>query len=137
MAIKNVAERALAYAIPSEIVDGNDVVAVYQAARNAYERARLGEGPSFIECKTMRMHGHSEHDAAKYVPRELIDEWKKKDPVINMESHLISNNIAKEEKLKEIGEQVVKEIEDAVEFAEQSPLPEGKEAIEGVYATPV
>ena len=137
MAIKNVAERALAYAIPSEIVDGNDVVAVYQAARNAYERARLGEGPSFIECKTMRMHGHSEHDAAKYVPRELIDEWKKKDPVINMESHLISNNIAKEEKLKEIGEQVVKEIEDAVGFAEQSPLPEGKEAIEGVYATPV
>ena len=137
MAIKNVAERALAYAIPSEIVDGNDVVAVYQAARNAYERARLGEGPSFIECKTMRMHGHSEHDAAKYVPRELIDEWKKKDPVINMERHLISNNIAKEEKLKEIGEQVVKEIEDAVEFAEQSPLPEGKEAIEGVYATPV
>ena len=137
MAIKNVAERALAYAIPSEIVDGNDVVAVYQAARNAYERARLGEGPSFIECKTMRMHGHSEHDAAKYVPRELIDEWKKKDPVINMESHLISNNIAKEEKLKEIGEQVVKEIEDAVEFAEQSPLPEGKEAIEGVYSTPV
>ena len=137
MAIKDVAERALAYAIPSEIVDGNDVVAVYQAARNAYERARLGEGPSFIECKTMRMHGHSEHDAAKYVPRELIDEWKKKDPVINMESHLISNNIAKEEKLKEIGEQVVKEIEDAVEFAEQSPLPEGKEAIEGVYSTPV
>ena len=137
MAIKNVAERALAYAIPSEIVDGNDVVAVYQAARNAYERARLGEGPSFIECKTMRMHGHSEHDAAKYVPRELIDEWKKKDPIMKMERYLVSNNIAKEEKLKEISEQVVKEIEDAVEFAEQSPLPEGKEAIEGVYATPV
>ena len=137
MAIKNVAERALAYAIPSEIVDGNDVVAVYQAARNAYERARLGEGPSFIECKTMRMHGHSEHDAAKYVPRELIDEWKKKDPIMKMERYLVSNNIAKEEKLKEIGEQVVKEIEDAVGFAEQSPLPEGKEAIEGVYATPV
>ena len=83
------------------------------------------------------MHGHSEHDAAKYVPRKLLEEWKKKDPVINMERHLISNNIAKEEKLKEIGEQVVKEIEDAVEFAEQSPLPEGKEAIEGVYSTPV
>ena len=137
MAIKNVAERALAYAIPSEVVDGNDAVAVYQAARVAYERARRGEGPSFIECKTMRMHGHSEHDAAKYVPRKLLEEWKKKDPVINMERHLISNNIAKEEKLKEIGEQVVKEIEDAVEFAEQSPLPEGKEAIEGVYSTPV
>lgn len=137
MAIKDVAERSLAYAIPSEVVDGNDVVAVYQAARVAYERARRGEGPSFIECKTMRMHGHSEHDAAKYVPRELIDEWKKKDPIMKMERYLISNNIAKEEKLKEIGEQVVKEIEDAVEFAEQSPLPEGKEAIEGVYATPV
>lgn len=137
MAIKDVAERALAYAIPSEIVDGNDVVAVYTAAKKAYDRARAGEGPSFIECKTMRMHGHSEHDAAKYVPRELIEEWKKKDPVINMERYLISNKVTVQEDLTAIGERVKKEVEEAEEYAEQSPLPEGTDALEGVYATPV
>lgn len=137
MAIKDVAERALAYAIPSEIVDGNDVVAVYSAAKRAYERARAGEGPTFIECKTMRMHGHSEHDAAKYVPRELIEEWKKRDPVLNMEKYLLSNKFATEKELKDIDERTKKEIDEAEEFAVNSPYPEGKEAIEGVYATPV
>lgn len=137
MAIKDVAERALAYAIPSEIVDGNDVVAVYSAAKRAYERARAGEGPTFIECKTMRMHGHSEHDAAKYVPKELLEEWKKKDPVMNLEKYLISNNVATQQELAAIDEQTQKEIDVAVEFAENSPFPEGKEAIEGLYATPL
>lgn len=137
MAIKDVAERALAYAIPSEIVDGNDVVAVYSAAKRAYERARAGEGPTFIECKTMRMHGHSEHDAAKYVPKELLEEWKKKDPVMNMEKYLISNNVVTQQDLAAIDEQTKKEIDAAVEFAENSPFPEGKEAIEGLYATPL
>ncbi len=137
MAIKDVAERALAYAIPSEVVDGNDAVAVYSAAKRAYERARAGEGPTFIECKTMRMHGHSEHDAAKYVPKELLEEWKKKDPVMNMEKYLISNNMATQQELAAIDEQTKKEIDVAVEFAENSPFPEGKEAIEGLYATPI
>lgn len=137
MAIENVADRALAYGIPSEVVDGNDVIAVYNAAKNAYERARSGEGPSFIECKTMRMHGHSEHDAAKYVPKELIEEWKKKDPLIKMENYLTSNNIASQQELLVLDERIKKEIEAAEEFAENSPLPEGREALEGVYATTV
>ncbi len=137
MAIKDVAERAVAYAIPSEIVDGNDVVAVYSAAKKAYDRARAGDGPTFIECKTMRMHGHSEHDAAKYVPRELLEEWKKKDPIINMERYLISNKVSTEEELVNIDGRIKKEIEEAEEFAEKSPLPEGKEALEGVYASPI
>lgn len=137
MAIKNVADRALAYNIPSEIVDGNDVVAVYKAARRAYERARAGEGPTFIECKTMRMHGHSEHDAARYVPRELLEEWKKKDPVLHMERYLTTNGIATPEEMEAIEDRVIKEVADAEEFAESSPFPEPEEAVKGVYASPV
>ena len=137
MAIKDVAERAIAYAIPSEIVDGNDVVAVFSAAKRAYDRARAGEGPTFIECKTMRMHGHSEHDAAKYVPRELLEEWKKKDPIIKMENYLTSDKLVPREELMSIDERAKREVEEAEEFAEKSPLPEGRDALEGVYATPV
>ena len=137
MAIKDVAERSLAYAMPSEIVDGNDVVAVYKVAKEAFKKARAGEGPTFIECKTMRMHGHSEHDAAKYVPRELLEEWKKKDPVLKMENYLLENNHASENELKDIDKRVRDVIEDAEEFAENSPYPDGKEAVEGLYATPI
>ena len=137
MAIENVADRALAYGIPAEIVDGNNVIAVYNAAKNACDKARAGEGPTFIECKTMRMHGHSEHDAAKYVPRELLEEWKKKDPIVKMENYLTSNNVADNQELLALDEQVKKEIDIAEEFAENSPLPEGREALEGLYATPL
>lgn len=137
MAIKDVAERALAYAMPSEIVDGNNVVEVYSVAKKAYERARAGEGPTFIECKTMRMHGHSEHDAAKYVPKELLEEWKKKDPILKMEKFLLENNHASEDELKDVDKRVREVLEDAEEFAENSPYPEGKEALEGLYATPI
>src|SRR3990172_3229413 len=137
MAIENIAERALAYSIPAETVDGNDVIEVFLAVKRACERARGGNGPSFIECKTMRMHGHSEHDAAKYVPVELLEEWKKKDPVIRIENYLISNNVSSQEDLSDIDARIKKEIGEAEEFAEKSPLPEGEDALEGVYATPV
>ncbi|MFQ5963357.1 MAG: thiamine pyrophosphate-dependent dehydrogenase E1 component subunit alpha [Candidatus Scalinduaceae bacterium] len=137
MAIKNVAERSLAYGIPSEIVDGNDIIAVYLTAKKAYEKARAGEGPTFIECKTMRMHGHSEHDAAKYVPRELLEEWKKKDPIVKMEKYLLENDVASENEIKDIDKRVRDVIEEAEEFADNSPYPEGKDALEGLYATPI
>ncbi len=137
MAIKDVAERSLAYAIPSEIVDGNDVVAVYTAAKKAYAKAREGGGPTFIECKTMRMHGHSEHDSAKYVPMELLEEWKKKDPILNMEKYLLNNKIANQSELDEVDKKVKQELVDAEEFAQNGPYPEGKEAVEGLYATPL
>jgi TPP-dependent pyruvate/acetoin dehydrogenase alpha subunit len=75
------ASKAAAYGIPGEKVDGTDVVAVYEATKRAVDRARAGEGPSLIEGVTMRMHGHAEHDPADYVPRELFEEWGKKDPV--------------------------------------------------------
>lgn len=137
MAVKDVAERASGYGIPTEIVDGNDIIAVYKSARNAYARAREGGGPTFIECKTMRMHGHSEHDDAKYVPKELLEEWKARDPILRMEKYLIGNNLADEKTLKEIEDKIRIEIDEATDFAEKSPYPEGRETLEGVYATPI
>ncbi|WP_447978310.1 thiamine pyrophosphate-dependent dehydrogenase E1 component subunit alpha [Candidatus Nitrospira bockiana] len=135
MAITDVVDRAKAYAMPGEIVDGNDVAAVYLAAKRAIQRARAGEGPTFIECKTMRMHGHSEHDSAKYVPRELLEEWKRKDPIDKAERLLRELGYADDEELRRIEARVKQEIEAGVEFAERSPLPEGKETLEGVFAT--
>lgn len=137
MNIKDVAERAAAYGMPGKIVDGNNVVEVYMAAKEAYEIARNGGGPTFIECKTMRMHGHSEHDSAKYVPRELLEEWKKKDPIANMERYLTEKNIAGKEELDGIDARVKKEIDEAEAFAEESPYPDPADGLKGVYATPV
>lgn len=137
MAIKNVADRAHAYGIPGKIVDGNNVVEVYTAAKEAYNNARNGGGPTFIECKTMRMHGHSEHDSAKYVPRELLEEWKKRDPIMNMEKYLLENNISKKEELDDIDSQVKKEIDEAEAFAMESPYPDPEDCFNGVYSTPI
>ncbi len=137
MAIKNVAERALAYGMPSKIADGNNVMEVFAVAKEAYDMARNGGGPTFIECKTMRMHGHSEHDSAKYVPRELLEEWKKKDPILNMEKYLLENNIAKKEELDGLDSRVKKEVEEAESFAEESPYPSAEDGLKGLYATPI
>jgi len=135
MAITDVVDRAKAYGMPGEIVDGNDVAAVYVASKRAVAKARMGEGPTFLEFKTMRMHGHSEHDAAKYVPRELLDEWKAKDPILKAEQLLTRLRYGDESYFQEVGERTKKEIETGTEFAEESPLPEGKEVLEGVFAT--
>ena len=135
MAVPDVVDRAKAYGMPGEIVDGNDVAAVYLASRHAIAKARAGEGPTFLEFKTMRMHGHSEHDPAKYVPRELLEEWKKKDPILKAERLLIQLGYGDEPSFQEIGARVKKEVEVGLEFAERSPLPEGQEVLEGVFAT--
>jgi pyruvate dehydrogenase E1 component alpha subunit len=135
MAIKDVVERAKAYAMPGEIVDGNDVAAVYLSSKRAISRARAGDGPTFLEFKTMRMHGHSEHDPAKYVPRALLEEWKKKDPILNAEHVLKQLGYGDDAYFQEVGQRVKKEVQEGVEFAERSPLPEGPEVLEGVFAT--
>jgi pyruvate dehydrogenase E1 component alpha subunit len=121
--------------MPGEIVDGNDVAAVYLASKRAIMHARAGGGPTFLEFKTMRMHGHSEHDPAKYVPRELLEEWKKKDPILKAERLLTQLGYGDEVSFHEVGERVKKEVEAGLEFAERSPLPEGPEVLEGVFAT--
>lgn len=134
MAIRDVADRAKAYGMPGEIVDGNDVAAVYLAAKRGIARARAGEGPMFLEFKTMRMHGHSEHDPAKYVPRELLEEWKKKDPILKAEQLLKQLGYGNETYFQEVGERVKNDVEIGLEFAEQSPLPDGPEVLQGVFA---
>jgi pyruvate dehydrogenase E1 component alpha subunit len=133
MAIENVADRAVAYDIPGEVVDGNDVLAVYEVTRIAIDRARRGLGPSLIECKTFRMTGHSAHDDAGYVPKELFEEWEKKDPIYRHQQYLVDRGILNMEEIKKIHSDAVREVDDAVEWAEQSSYPAPQECLEGVY----
>jgi len=135
MAVPHVADRAKAYGFPTQIIDGNDILAVYAATRAAAARARSGAGPTFIECKTMRMRGHAEHDDASYVPRELLEEWRERDPILRFEQVLRGRQVP-DDRLRAVEARVVHEIEEAITFAEQSPLPDGAEALEGVFAEP-
>ena len=86
---KDLAERAIGYGIPGVIVDGTDACQVYDAARDAVDRAHRGEGPTLIEAKMMRMKGHAIHDAAAYVPKPMVDFWKKRDPIARFENYLV------------------------------------------------
>jgi pyruvate dehydrogenase E1 component alpha subunit len=134
MRIPDVAARAAGYGIPSEIIDGNDVEVVYQATKAAVERARSGGGPTLIECKTMRMMGHAIHDGAEYVPRELLAEWERRNPVELFERKLLAEGIADQSEIDEIIHRCEIEVTDAIEYAEQSPLPDPETVAEGVYA---
>lgn len=134
MTITDLAQRAAAYNIPSTIIDGNDVEAVYWATKAAVDRARAGGGPSVIEAKTMRMMGHAIHDPADYVPRELLAEWEKRDPVIGYEERLMRAGVVDQVELDEIKERCAVEITDAISFAENSPFPDPATVEEGVYA---
>lgn len=134
MTIEHIADRAAAYGIPSEIIDGNDVEAVYSVTKKYVERARAGGGPAMIEAKTMRMMGHAIHDGAEYVPRELLAEWETRDPVITYEARLIQANLVDQVELDEIKQRCTVEITDALHFAESSPYPDPASVTEGVYA---
>lgn len=134
MSVQNVADRAAAYGIPGVIVDGNDVLVVYEAARKAVERARAGKGPTLIECKTYRHKGHSRVDSGKYRPKEEVEEWLGKDPVKRFRQAMLGNGILAQTELEHVEKEVADEVADAVKFALDSPFPEGKEALENVYA---
>ncbi len=134
MAIEDIADRASAYGIPGVVVDGNDVIAVYEAVKEAVKRARSGGGPTLIEAKTARWRGHFEGDPQIYRTPEEIEEWKKKCPIKRFEEKLLKMGVLNEEKIKEIEDMIAKEIEEAVKFAEESPYPEPEEALEDVYA---
>ncbi len=131
--IRNLAERAKAYGIHSYVVDGNDVVAVYRVAKEAVERCRAGEGPILIEAKTMRMKGHAQHDPAEYVPKEMFEYWKARDPLARYESYLTENSLWSEKEKSKILTRIEKEIKEDLEFAENSPLPPAELAEQGVY----
>ena len=134
MACANVADRGPAYGIPAEIVDGNDVLAVHEAGKRAVEHARAGRGPYLIECKTFRMTGHSAHDGADYVPQHLWDEWTAKDPIPRLERLMVEKRWATVEELSQMNAAMTKEIDEAIEWAEQSPYPDPSDLLDGVYA---
>lgn len=134
MRVLNLADRAKAYGMPSEIVDGNDVIAVYKAARRAVERARSGGGPTFIEAKTFRMLGHAAHDNQSYVPKELLNQWRKRDPIDYFERVLKERNVASEFDLESVKRKVEQVVEAELAWAESQPPPPAEYALGGVYA---
>lgn len=131
--IHDLAERAKAYGIASTIVDGNDVVAVYQTAKEAVDRCRAGDGPVLIEAKTMRMKGHAQHDPAEYVPKEMFVYWQARDPIARYEAYLTQNKIWDAKTKSELDARIEKELKDDLEFAEKSPFPPPELAEQGVY----
>jgi pyruvate dehydrogenase E1 component alpha subunit len=132
--IADISDRATAYGIPGVSVDGNDVIAVYEAVHEAVERARRGEGPTLIECKTYRHRGHFEGDPMVYRTKEEVEEWKKKDPIRRFKEKLIEMGMLTEKEAEEIDREIEREIDNAVKFAEESPLPDPAETLEDVYA---
>lgn len=134
MRISDLAERAAGYGMPGVVVDGNDFFAVYEAVHAAVERGRAGGGPTLIECKTMRMRGHAIHDNMAYVPRELLEEWAQRDPIMRFEAALRERNILDDAKLAEIQARIDAEVDDAQQFAEASPYPDPSTLEVGVYA---
>jgi pyruvate dehydrogenase E1 component alpha subunit len=133
MACANVADRGAAYGIPAEVVDGNDVFAVHQAASRAVAHARAGLGPYLIECKTFRMTGHSAHDPADYVPKHLWDEWGQRDPIAQLERRMLERGWATREEIAAIYAGIQREVDAAVEWAENSPYPDPEDAFKNVY----
>lgn len=132
-AVRDLASRAAGYGMPGVIVDGNDVLAVYEAAQEAYTRARKGEGPTFIECKTYRWRNHSERDPRDLRPPQEVEEWKKKCPILRFEKYLLETETATRKTLDEIRKDVMAEVDDAIAFAEASALPPAEEAALNVY----
>lgn len=133
-AMEKYSDRAAGYGIPGFTIDGTDIDEVYATCKQAIERARRGEGPTLIESVTMRMHGHSAHDGAEYVPKDLIAAWKKKDPVERIEKLLNDKKILTSKVKEEYEQKIVATLDDAIEFAVESSYPHGEEAITGVYA---
>jgi pyruvate dehydrogenase E1 component alpha subunit len=118
------------------VVDGTDVLAVYREAKRAVEKARSGGGPTLIECLTLRMEGHAVHDDAFYVPKEMFEEWAKRDPIERYRTWLQEHVNMSAEQEDEITAEVKKLMNDALKRAEESPLPDPAEVATGVYATP-
>jgi len=131
--ITDIADRAVAYGIPGVSIDGNDVMAVYEATAEAVKRARAGAGPTLIECKTYRHHGHFEGDPTVYRSEDEVNQWKKKDPIPRFAARLLEMKIVTQDEIAAIADVVKKEIEEAVAFAQRSPVPAVEELLTDVY----
>ena len=131
--IQDIAERASGYDIPGVIVEGNDVMAVYEAVSEAVSRAREAKGPSLVECKTYRVKGHFEGDPMAYRDEEEAKEWMAKDPIKQFEKKLLEMGILTQEKIEELDGTIERELDEAVRFAEESPFPDPSELTQDVY----
>jgi TPP-dependent pyruvate/acetoin dehydrogenase alpha subunit len=134
--VKDLAERAISYGIPSVIVDGTDACQIYDAAHEACERARRGEGPTLIEAKMMRMKGHAIHDAAEYVPKPLFEYWRKRDPIARFEGYLLNKKWLTSGENRELIADVDRQLEADRDFAVNSPMPTPESAVGGTYCEP-
>ncbi len=132
--VTNIADRAKGYGMPGVVADGMDVVDVYLKAKEAVERARNGEGPTLLECKTYRIKGHSKFDPANYRPKDEVQEWLARDAIKTYREKLLSSGRISENQITDVEQAVLKKIDDAVEFADNSPLPKEGETMDGVYA---
>lgn len=132
--IEKISDRASCYGMPGETVDGNDLMAVHGAVQKAVERARSGEGPSLVENVTYRWRGHSKSDVNRYRSQEEIELWKDKDPIKRFREHLIEEGVLSAEEADKIEAQAYADIDEAVDFAEDSPEPDLATIEEGVYA---
>jgi acetoin:2,6-dichlorophenolindophenol oxidoreductase subunit alpha len=131
-----IADRAKPFGIPSAQVDGNDVLAVHDAVAEAVERARAGGGPSLIEARTYRWHGHNEGEEAfsgPYRPKDEIEAWKGKDPIPAYAARLVEWGVLTQEDVVRVDAEETQRVDDAVEFAQQSPLPDPEEALMHLY----
>ncbi len=128
------ADRAAVYGIPSEVVDGNNVIAVNEAAQRAIKRARKGDGPTILELKTYRHGGHSRNDACGYRAKDEQELWiEKKDPVKNFRKEILDRKVITEKALEKKEAEIENEIEEAVEYAKNAPLPANESALENVF----
>jgi TPP-dependent pyruvate/acetoin dehydrogenase alpha subunit len=135
-ACEHLADRAQAYGFEGVVVDGTDVLAVYREAKRAIEKARAGGGPTLVECQTLRMEGHAVHDDAFYVPKEMFEEWAKRDPIERFRTWLRDNADLTDEEEEAIRGEIKKMLNDAIRRADESPLPDATSVYEGVYASP-
>ena len=133
-AARSLADRATAYGIPAESVDGNDVLAVLAACRRAVDRARAAEGPSLVEAVTYRMKGHAEHDNQEYVPKQELEAWIRRDPIEAFARSLQESGIASREELAAIDREISSGVERDADLADRDPYPAPERALEGVYA---
>ena len=134
-AVKDISTVAGSYAMPGKTVDGNDVVAVTEAAQVFMERARKGQGPSLLELKTYRWRAHVEGTTTAYMSKEEIEEWRKKDPLPRFEQLLVKQGILKDKDIQKIKADADAEVQDAQKFAEESPDPSPEEAFTDIFVT--
>ena len=132
--VEDIADRGVGYAIPGLAIDGNDAIAVYEACKEAVDRARAGMGPTLIECKTYRWRTHFEGEPDTYRPPEEVEAWIRREPIAPYRKSLIEQGVLTEAEAAEVEANVLEELNQAVEFARQSPLPKPESALEDLWA---